>query len=415
MIKVISKKKNKVVTRRNDLIEARFRLTLQEQRLMYWVISCIEPDDDDLKTYRVSIQELAQVIDTKNKDTYGRLKKITKKVMSRIIELKKDDREILIPLINKAIYHKGKGTIDIRLDEDLKDYLLQLKDNFTSVKVNELFSLSSTYAMRIYELLMQYKRIGERTIALSELRNMLNIKPEQYQRFQHFDTRVLKKAQSEINNKTKLQFTYEKIKRNRSIHSIRFILLKNKQPKTSQKKSNDDSVLIEKLKHYGVSIAKANELMEFDSAKITEALIYVKNKGDKVENPAGLLIDFIENNWNDSGKTFLENKKKVQQSQFKNEQEKILSDQKASNALKAYNRYVTIEIRQLVEQWNSKTEAKNWDLLKDQKWRSKTSSVFPKQGIEKWTTFLNRDIVIDYLKTNNDFKLLTQTQFEVKK
>jgi len=35
MIKIISKKENKIVTRRNDLIEARFRLSLQEQRLMY--------------------------------------------------------------------------------------------------------------------------------------------------------------------------------------------------------------------------------------------------------------------------------------------------------------------------------------------------------------------------------------------
>lgn len=235
----------------------------------------------------MSIQELAQVIDTKNKDTYGRLKKITKKVMSRIIELKNGDQEMLIPLINKAIYHKGKGTIDIRLDEDLREYLLQLKDNFTSIKVNDLFNLSSTYAMRIYELLVQYRRIGERTIELSELRNMLNIQPDHYKRFQHFDTRVLKKAQFEINSKTELNFSYEKIRKNRSIHSIRFILSKKKPAKIAKQAVNKDNQVFDKLIFYGVSKAKARELIALDLSKVQEALKSIKAQNSEIKNPAG--------------------------------------------------------------------------------------------------------------------------------
>jgi len=207
--------------------------------------------------------------------------------MSRIIELKSDDQETLIPLINKAIYHKGKGTIDIRLDEDLREYLLQLKDNFTSIKVNDLFNLSSTYAMRIYELLVQYRRIGERTIELSELRKMLNIPPDQYQRFQHFDTRILKKAQYEINTKTELAFSYEKIRKNRSIYSIKFVFAKKKAIKNNKRLTERHATLVDELAFYGVTDTKANELINTDSAKVQEALDSIKTQNSTINNPAG--------------------------------------------------------------------------------------------------------------------------------
>ena len=250
-------------------------------------MSCIEPDDDDFKTYRISISELANVIGSKNKDTYARLKLITKKVMRRIIELRSGDKETLIPLINKAIYHKGKGTIDIRLDEDLKEYLLQLKDNFTSVKITHLFALSSTHSMRIYELLVQYKKIGERTITLTDLRNMLNIRDKHYQRFDHFETRILKKSRLEVNGKTEIQFDYEKVKKNRKVHAIRFIISKNTTSKTPVRIAKSNQSVIEQLSFYGVSKSKAQGLVNNDVKKVQEALQAIKKQGSDLKNPAG--------------------------------------------------------------------------------------------------------------------------------
>ena len=48
--------------RHNHLIEARYRLTLQEQRLLLWLFSEIKPEDTDFKRYRVRIADLAKLI-----------------------------------------------------------------------------------------------------------------------------------------------------------------------------------------------------------------------------------------------------------------------------------------------------------------------------------------------------------------
>ena len=46
-------------------------------------------------------------------------------------------------------------------------YLIQLKSQFTSIELRYAIHLQSVYAMRIYELLKQYRKIGERVLSLA--------------------------------------------------------------------------------------------------------------------------------------------------------------------------------------------------------------------------------------------------------
>ena len=50
-----------------------------------------------------------------------------------------------------------------------------LKEKFTSFKLENILYLNSSYAIKIYQLLTQYKKIGERVITLDELRSTLGI------------------------------------------------------------------------------------------------------------------------------------------------------------------------------------------------------------------------------------------------
>ena len=45
------KKDNYLVSKSNNLIEARYRLSVQEQRLIAIMVSDIKPDDRDFKKY----------------------------------------------------------------------------------------------------------------------------------------------------------------------------------------------------------------------------------------------------------------------------------------------------------------------------------------------------------------------------
>ena len=55
-----------LVVKHNKLIEAKYRLTLQEKRILLWLMSEIQPGDKDFKKYRVRIADLAAFVGISN-------------------------------------------------------------------------------------------------------------------------------------------------------------------------------------------------------------------------------------------------------------------------------------------------------------------------------------------------------------
>ncbi|WP_323591460.1 replication initiation protein, partial [Aliarcobacter butzleri] len=53
--------------------------------------------------------------------------------------------------------------------------LLELKDNFTRYNISNILKLRSAYSIQVFELLTQYKTIGNRTITIDEFRKLLKI------------------------------------------------------------------------------------------------------------------------------------------------------------------------------------------------------------------------------------------------
>jgi hypothetical protein len=47
---------------RNELIHARYRMSLQEQRLLLWLIAQVKREDTDLTVYRIGVKQLADFI-----------------------------------------------------------------------------------------------------------------------------------------------------------------------------------------------------------------------------------------------------------------------------------------------------------------------------------------------------------------
>ena len=103
----------------------------------------------------------------------------------------------------------------------LREYLLELRDNFTKAQLTELLKLKSASSYRIYWLLREYAAFGKRTIKLDELKAILGLDQE-YDRFNNFRARVLERAKAEL-AETDLPFTYEPIKEGREVTQIRFL------------------------------------------------------------------------------------------------------------------------------------------------------------------------------------------------
>ncbi|MFF2242466.1 replication initiation protein [Bacillus thuringiensis] len=231
-------KENNIVSKSNTLIEASSRLNLVEQKMLLCLASNIEPSDRDFKTYTFPIKRFHDLLGLNGATKYTELSKITKELVSKVMEIRIGEELIQVSWISSAIYNRNKGTIDLRFDPLLKPFLLELSSKFTSYRLANVIKLNSTYAIRIYELLKQYEHIKERTISLENLRYYLDAS-DVYPNYANFKQRVLKPCQKELNQKTDISFEFEEIKSGRKVQKIRFII-------RSQKRKDTDLAHFEK-------------------------------------------------------------------------------------------------------------------------------------------------------------------------
>ncbi|MBU5220715.1 replication initiation protein [Bacillus albus] len=229
-LQILQIKENNIVSKSNTLIEANSRLNLVEQKIILCLASNIEPNDRDFKTYRFPIKKFHHLLGLKGSTKYTELSKITKELLSKVIEIRIGEEVIQVSWLSSAIYNKNKGIIDMRFDPLLKPFLLELSSQFTSYKLANIVKLKSTYAIRLYELLKQYEDIKERTISLENLRYYLDA-IDLYIKYGNFKQRVLIPAQVELNEKTDISFEFEEIKLGRKVQKIKFTIRSRKKKK----------------------------------------------------------------------------------------------------------------------------------------------------------------------------------------
>jgi plasmid replication initiation protein len=230
---IVEIKNHNFVTKSNRLIEANYKLGAIEQKIILCLASNIQPSDSDFKTYTLPIKEFAGLIGVKGQHKYSDLKKITKELMQKVFEVRIDKKVIQVAWLSYVAYNETEGSIDIRFDPFLRPYLLELKREFTSYKLENVVQLKSTYAIRIYELLKQYEKIQERTFLIKDLRKLLGAE-DIYPAYGNFKQRVLMPAQKELKAKTDISFKLEEIKIGRRVTKIKFTIESVKQNKGDQ-------------------------------------------------------------------------------------------------------------------------------------------------------------------------------------
>ncbi len=254
-------------------------------------MSEIYKDDEDTTVFRISVSELTKLAKLKNKNSYQQMKEVTERLNQRLVKIKdlENKRELQSTFVASAEYEETSGMVEIEISKKLKPYLFNLdggKTTYTGLAYT--LALKSSYAIRIYNLLAQYRVAGQRTIEVKTLKEMFCIEDfKAYDRFDVFDSKVLKVAYKEINKKTDIQYDYEKIKRGRTIVAIKFIIKKNVFNIKKLASPDTNRSIIEQLNFYGVSKAKAKELIDRDIIQVQEALKSITHQSNTIRNPAG--------------------------------------------------------------------------------------------------------------------------------
>ena len=234
-----------IVTQSNKLIEARYNLPLGELRLILTMIARIQPEDEDFKEYRINVREFAGFLGIDKNSAYREFDKITTTIMTRVLIFDEFDGPLKVGWVSSAKYIENEGAVLLCFDPKLKPYLLQIKGNFTSSKLDMLLSFKSQYTMRVYNLLKQYENFKSREIDLKPLREILGIGEEQYDLYSNFKNRILEPVKKELESKADLYFEFDEIKYGRRVGAIRFNIITKKPTNTlSDNQDKQDQELI---------------------------------------------------------------------------------------------------------------------------------------------------------------------------
>lgn len=220
--------KNNVVKSNELILKSRFDLSLKQQKMVLYLISQVNPYDEEMKLYQFKIGDFCKVcgIDHTSGKNYKTLKEEIKAIADKSIWVRLEDgRETLLRWIEKPYINANKGTIDIRLDSDMKPFLLDLNRNFTTYKLIYTMSFKSKYSIRLYETLcaLHYNEEEEYTVffSIDELRERLGVEEKEYPLFKNFNQRVLQPAIKEINQYSNKNVEYDFIKKGQKVNIIR--------------------------------------------------------------------------------------------------------------------------------------------------------------------------------------------------
>ncbi|MCF9047425.1 replication initiation protein RepM [Acinetobacter nectaris] len=236
--------KNELVVKSNQVIEASYRLSVVEQRVILSAIAKIPKmcEVSDNEIYSVSVQDL-QNLGIHEKTAYRDLKEAVSRLYDRSISLDLDDKLVKMRWVQRIEFTDSQGIIALRFSKDILPFISNLKANFTQYLLSEVSKMQGVYSVRIYELLIQYKEVGGRLIAIDDLRKMLDL-GKKYNTTGNFIAWVITPAIEEINEFTDLRITVMPTKTGRKFTHINFIIKKKANIKgvgfNDKSKENDE-------------------------------------------------------------------------------------------------------------------------------------------------------------------------------
>lgn len=144
--------------------------------------------------------------------------------------------------VQKISYIDTAGMIELQFTDAVIPLITRLSEQYTEFDLKQVSELQSEYAIRLYELMMQWKTVGKTNkIALDDLRSKLGVEPEQYKEMHNFKARVLNLAISQINDFTDVTATYEQHKTGKAITGFTFTFKQKKAPEQLATDKNRDN------------------------------------------------------------------------------------------------------------------------------------------------------------------------------
>lgn len=304
-----------IVSKSNKLINGRYNLGVNEQKVIITMTSLIDINDKNFNKVTFTMKELSKILSVSVDNLYRDVRKIMTNLRKKDIFIDERDengvgRIIETSFVTTAIYDNKHGILTLEFSELLRPYLLELKGLFTSYRLDNALNLSSKYSIRIYEKLKCNEFRKNFIWSIDELKNDLMLEQKSYNLYSNIKQKIILIAVNDINKHTDIRVEFEEVKSGKKVIAIKFIIKSNKENKKlladnlsdisvdNVEIMEDKNILILKeLFQDQVPIKNLKKILESannDIEKIKK--IYEYSKTQKIDNLVGFMIKMVKDN-----------------------------------------------------------------------------------------------------------------------
>lgn len=271
-----------IVCKSNELIQkSKFSLNRAEIQIVNYMIAQIDSPRYDINFNKIQfeVKEFYNLLGVENiaGSAYNYLKNTIQKLADKSMWIPLDGgKETLIRWIEKPVIDKHSGCIELKLDDDLKPYLLNM-NGYIKAQLSYSFQMTSKYSIRLYELLKSWEgsKNGIKKFEIDELKKQIDATQKSYNNFAKFNQTVLTIAVREINDITDLHTSYTVIKSGRKVTHIEFTIKKK-----TKKKGEEPEQLPGQMEIYDYPDVVPDE----DRNNKTAENLYVQRVNDEAFN-----------------------------------------------------------------------------------------------------------------------------------
>jgi len=224
--------KKSMVVKDNSFIGASYSLGVAEQRLVFLAIIEAREQDTLIKAgglLRISAQSYAKQFNVEKHTAYEAMKRAVVGLFEAEFKFSYADKktgkifQARSRFVEQVAYADDLGCVELVFAGKVVPLITRLEKRYTEYDLKQVSALQSEYAIRLYELIIQWRNVGKvPLVELQDLRNKLGVQTEQYKKMNNFKAKVLDYAISQINEYTDITVGYVQHKDGRKITGFTF-------------------------------------------------------------------------------------------------------------------------------------------------------------------------------------------------
>ncbi len=241
--------KKELIVKDNALINASYSLELTEQRIILLaILKARENKTPHNQELIVTAQSYMTAFNVHRNTAYDSLKLACDNLFTRQFTYQRYNtngniEQVKTRWVQSVIYAENESYIKIKFTDEILPLVTMLEKHFTSYELQQVASLKSVHAIRLYELLIQYRTVGKVEINLSDLRLKLGINESEYPRMDNFKNRVLDVGIQQINEHSDITVKYNQVKTGRQITGFIFIFKQKPSKATAHQNERDGTTI----------------------------------------------------------------------------------------------------------------------------------------------------------------------------